>query len=79
MSQTSNKVKTMFELVFDIEKENDKREQGAANLIVLAKEKSGAELLLKEGAIPKIARLMKVEKDIKIRLNLIRCIGTSRC
>ena len=75
MSQTSNKVKTMFELVFDIEKETDKREQGAANLIVLAKERSGAELLLKEGAIPKIARLMKVEKDIKIRLNLIRCIG----
>merc|ERR1711879_501473 len=62
MSQTSNKVKTMLELVFDLEKEKDKREQGAANLIVLAKDRSGAELLQKE-------------EDIPTRLNLIRCIG----
>ena len=31
--------------------------------------------MFKEGAIPKIVRLMKVEKNNKIRLSVIRCIG----
>ena len=75
LSQTSTKVKNMFEIVFDIAKEQEKREKAADNLVVLAREKSGAELLYKEGAIPQIARLMKVEKNNHIRLSLIRCIG----
>ena len=36
---------------------------------------NGAELLHKAGVNNEIARLMKIEKDIPIRLNLIRCIG----
>ena len=75
LSQTSTKVKNMFELVFDITKEKDKREQAANNLVVLARERSGADMLSKEGAIPQIGRLMKVEKNETIRLSLIRCIG----
>ena len=65
----------MFEIVFDIGKDKEKREKAADNLVVLAREKSGAEMLVKEGAIPQIARLMKVEKNGPIRLSLIRCIG----
>jgi hypothetical protein len=62
----------MFEIVFDPSQEQDKREKGADNLIVLAREKSGAEALFKEGAVPKIAKLMKMEKNAKIRLSCIR-------
>ena len=65
----------MFEIVFDIAKEREKREKAADNLVVLARERAGAELLEKEGAIPQIARLMKVEKNATIRLSIIRCIG----
>lgn len=43
--------------------------------MVLAREKSGAEMLHTEGAVAQIARLMKVEKNIPIRLSLIRTIG----
>merc|ERR1711963_949685 len=62
LSQTSTKVKNMFEIVFDIEKDKEKREKAADNLVVLGREKNGAEMLFKEGAIPQIARLMKIEK-----------------
>ena len=65
----------MFELVFDVTKDKEKREKGADNLVVLAREKSGAEMLHKEGAIPQMARLMKVEQNVTIRLSLIRSIG----
>ena len=75
MSQTSNKVKSMFEIVFDPAKDQEKREKGADNLVVLARERAGAEMLHKEGAISRIAKLMKVETNQHIRLSLIRCIG----
>ena len=75
LSQTSTKVKNMFELVFDVGNDKEKREKGADNLVVIAREKSGAEMLHKEGAIPQIARLMKVEQNVNIRLSLIRSIG----
>ena len=75
MGQTSNKVKNMFEIVFDITKDKEKREKAADNLIVLGRERDGANILFKDGVLPQIARLMKVEKNIKIRLAMIRTIG----
>lgn len=75
MASTSNKVKKMMELVFNAEEEKDKRETAADNMITLAREKVGAELLFKEGVIGKIVRLMKVEKNPKIRLSLVRVFG----
>merc|ERR1719414_3716 len=65
----------MMELVFNAESEKDKRETAADNTITLAREKVGAELLFKEGVIGKIVRLMKVEKNPKIRLSLVRVFG----
>ena len=65
----------MFEIVFDPSKDKEKREKGADNLVVLARERAGAEMLHKEGAIPRIAKLMKVEQSQPIRLSLTRCIG----
>jgi len=75
MSKTSTKVKMMFEIVFDLTKEKEKREQAANNLVVLARERAGSELLFKEGVVPEIARLMKIEKNSTIRLAMIRTIG----
>ena len=75
LSQTSTKVKNMFEIVFDPAKDKEKREKAADNLVVLARERNGADMLFKEGAIPQIARLMKVETNVTIRLSLIRTIG----
>ena len=65
----------MFEIVFDPAKDKEKREKAADNLVVLARERNGADMLFKEGAIPQIARLMKVETNVTIRLSLIRTIG----
>jgi len=75
MASTSNKVKKMIELVFNMEEEKDTREKAADNMITLARERVGAELLEKEGVIGKIVRLMKVEQNPKIRLSLIRVFG----
>ena len=75
VSQTANKVKSMFEIVFTLETDIEKREKGADNLIVLSREKAGAELLYKEGVVARIVRLMKVEKNVKIRLSCVRVIG----
>ena len=43
MAQTANKVKSMFDLVFDPSKESEKRRKAADNLVYLAKDKAGAE------------------------------------
>ena len=75
MSSTNNKVKKMFEYVFNIEEVTETREKAADNMIVLAKERVGAELLYKEGVVARIVKLMKVEKNPKIRLSLIRVFG----
>ena len=47
-----------FEFVFKVEEELDRREKAADNMIVLAKDRVGAELLFKEGVVQKIVRLM---------------------
>ncbi len=75
MSQVSNKAKSMVDIVFDPSQDTDKRRKAADNLIVLAREKAGADILHKDGIIDQIARLMKVEKDAKMRLSCIRCIS----
>jgi len=75
MSQTVNKVHSMFEIVFNLEGDSEKREKAADNLIVLSRDKTGAELLFKEGIIQKVVKLLKVEKEVKIRLSCIRVLG----
>merc|ERR1711963_587869 len=75
VSQTANKVKNMFDIVFTLEGDTEKREKAADNLIVLAREKAGSELLYKEGVVARIVRLLKVEKNVKIRLSCVRVIG----
>ncbi|XP_030373761.1 protein unc-45 homolog B [Scaptodrosophila lebanonensis] len=74
-SKTSNKVKQMMELTFDVALPLEKRRSGANNLVVLARETAGAELLYKENCIAKISSLAKYEKDSEIYVNMIRVVA----
>ena len=75
MASSKHKVTKMMELVFNLEEEKEKRETATDNLMTLAREKVGAELMQKEGVIPKVVKLMKVEKNPRIRLSLVRVFG----
>ncbi|KAK2725490.1 hypothetical protein QYM36_000098 [Artemia franciscana] len=74
-SKLSSKVSLMLNLAFDISTPIDKRETAANNILVLAKEKAGAELLYKEGILNRIVSLFKIEKNQNIIVNLIRSIS----
>lgn len=73
-AQTSNKVTKMCDIAFDLAKPEDQRKSAMNNLLVLAREPTGAELLVKEGAVHKIAKLLKVEKNEEIYVNAIRTV-----
>jgi hypothetical protein len=45
LSQTSTKEKNMLEIVFDPSQPLEKREKGADNLVYLARERTGGEML----------------------------------
>lgn len=74
-SQTTTKVSQMFKLAFDLKTENKQRETSMNNLLVLSREKAGAELMFKDGIIPKIRSLVKVEKNETIYVAAIRIIA----
>ncbi|XP_069675241.1 protein unc-45 homolog B [Periplaneta americana] len=74
-AQTSNKVAQMFKYAFDIEVDKEKRETAMNNLLVLAREKAGAEVMYKEGVVQKISSLLKIEKNKDIFLGGVRIIG----
>lgn len=74
-AQTSTKVRKMFEIAFDIGEEKSKRENAMSNLVVLAREKAGAEVMFDEGVITRIGKLFKVEKNDEILVSAIRVVG----
>ncbi|XP_055614210.1 protein unc-45 homolog B [Uranotaenia lowii] len=73
-AQTSNKVAQMFKIAFEISETKEKREQAMNNIVVLARQSAGAEIMLKEGLVAKIGKLLKVEKNNDIITNAIRAI-----
>lgn len=74
-AQTTNKVAQMFRYAFDMEEEKEKRETATNNLLVLAREKAGAEIMYKNGIVNKICNLLKVEKDKNMFLSGVRIVG----
>jgi len=74
-AQTTNKVAQMFRYTFDMEEEKDKRETAINNLLVLAREKAGAEIMYEKGIVNKICSLLKVEKDKNMFLSGVRIVG----
>lgn len=75
-AQTSNKVTQMFQIAFDLAAAKEKREQAMNNIVVLARETAGAEIMMKEGLVHQIGKLLKVEKNNDIITNAIRAIDT---
>lgn len=73
--QTSSKVEQMFKIAFEMSEDKDKREKAMCNLLVLSKETTGADIMVKNGVIHKIQKLVKVEKNLDIYVNAIRVIG----
>lgn len=74
-SKTSTKVKQMMDITFDFTSPIEKRRSAANNLVVLAKEQTGAELMYKENCIAKVATLAKLEKDSDIYVNMVRVVA----
>ncbi|XP_011163393.1 protein unc-45 homolog B [Solenopsis invicta] len=74
-SRISTKVSQMLDLAFNVNTDKEKRETAMNNLLVLARERAGAEEIFKGQAIPKIAQLVKVEKNDEVICSAIRIIG----
>ncbi|XP_012288302.1 protein unc-45 homolog B [Orussus abietinus] len=74
-SRVNAKVAQMFEVAFDISKDKEHRESGMNNLLVLAKERAGAEVMFKEGIVSKIMKLLKIEKNEEILITAIRIVA----
>lgn len=74
-SQISTKVDNMARLAFDPTTEKEKRETAMTNLFVLARQKVGAETIIKAGVLQKIKRLVKVETNGDIVIHAIRIVG----
>ena len=75
MSQTSNKVEKMMILAFDFGEDREKREQAINNLVVLARESSGADVMFQKGIVKRVESLLKVEKNKTIFIAGVRIVG----
>lgn len=78
-AQTSTKVKKMFEVAFDITAEKSKRESAMSNLVVLAREQAGADIMFREGIANHVSKMFKVEKNDAILVSAIRVIDDICC
>ncbi|CAG5103867.1 Similar to unc45b: Protein unc-45 homolog B (Danio rerio) [Cotesia congregata] len=62
-SRTSAKVSQMFDVAFSLETDKEKRAAALNNLLVLSRERAGAEVMFKDGIITKILKLLKIDKN----------------
>ncbi|XP_077266274.1 protein unc-45 homolog B-like isoform X2 [Temnothorax americanus] len=71
----SAKVSQMLDVAFNVSTDNEKREAAMNNLLVLARERVGADEICKKGGVSKIVRFVKVEKNEEVIGNAIRIVG----
>ncbi|KAK4877862.1 hypothetical protein RN001_010368 [Aquatica leii] len=74
-SQITNKIDSMSKFAFDVTLDREKRETAMNNLLVLAREKVGSEVMLKTGILHKIKTLLKVDKNPHVYISGIRIVG----
>ncbi|CAG9770799.1 unnamed protein product [Ceutorhynchus assimilis] len=74
-SQTSTKLDTMLKIVFDPSNDKEKRETAMNNLLVLAREHAGSEVMIKSPVVQKIKNLLKIEKNQTLYVTGVRIIG----
>lgn len=65
----------MLDLVCNMNTDKEKRETAMSNLLVLARERAGAEEIFKEGGITKIMKLVKIERNNEVICSAIRLVG----
>lgn len=64
----------MVDLAFNVSVDKEKRETAMNNLLVLARERAGAEEIFKK-SVSKITELVKVEKNEEMICSAIRIVG----
>ncbi|KAL1502590.1 hypothetical protein ABEB36_007712 [Hypothenemus hampei] len=75
-AQTNTKLESMLKLVMDPSIDKEKRETAMNNLLVLAKENAGSEVMIhKSVVVQKLRNLLKIEKNPILYVNSIRVIG----
>lgn len=74
-AQVTTRVESMKTIAFDINGDKEKRETAMNNLMVLARENAGSEIIIKSSIVHEIKRLLKVEKNREIFVTGIRIIG----
>lgn len=65
----------MLDLAFNVSADKEKRETAMTNLLVLVRERAGAEEIFKNESVSKIAQFVKVEKNEEMICTAIRIIG----
>lgn len=73
-SKTANKVQQMCDILVDVGSTEDKRKSAMNNLLVLARDPIGADLIVSHCFVAKISNLLKTEKNPEIYINAIRTI-----
>ncbi|XP_056639013.1 protein unc-45 homolog B [Diorhabda sublineata] len=71
----SSKLESMLKIAFDLSETIEKRETAMNNLLVLARQSSGAELMMKSTIVQQVKNLIKVDKNRVITTAGIRIIG----
>ncbi|XP_054707044.1 protein unc-45 homolog B-like [Uloborus diversus] len=74
-ASTLNKVKSMFDYLLGEDVSQENRVQAANNLLVLSKEKAGAELIMAQSGVPKLLAAMKLEKNEQISMAIVRILS----
>lgn len=65
----------MMNIAFEMKGDNEKRETAMNNLLVLARERAGAEVMFNDGIVPQITKTLKLEKNEEIITIAIRIIA----
>ncbi|XP_060594947.1 protein unc-45 homolog B-like [Ruditapes philippinarum] len=62
-ASTENKVTQMFDVLFDVNADNEKRLQAGNNLVVLARESGGGEIIVRHDGIKRLKEFLMNEKN----------------
>ncbi|XP_071644732.1 protein unc-45 homolog B-like [Temnothorax longispinosus] len=74
-SHINAKVSEMLDLAFDVNANEKEREIAMNDLLVLARDETGAAEIFKKEGVSKIAQLVKVEKNEEVICSAIRIVG----
>jgi len=74
-AKTSVKVDQMMELAFDPSQDTEKRETAMKNLLVLARESAGVEIMCQKNILSKLKTVLKLDKNKEVCLTAIRTLS----